>query len=580
MKRNRVFILACIPFIALASLTILFQMTGSQPVAAETDEATMSVWGDPQVGFIVNTTSGMQPEINAINAAWAHPLGYHGQCLTCTEFHLTQFRDSAIYMGNTQDQDQFGTWLGNLNADGGGACADNTFAGLHAFARNLPDDAAPVSDALVFSDSPPMGNRRTFGFVLDKMIENNIRVHSVGRALCNNENIPDYAMNYLSLLTGGEFHTPASAGDYLTDTLMAMNLSMSKDLLTSYMGHVDNSVQTFPLQVDSSVTTLGVEHHSWCLTCTRSVENGRLPVASIGGVSVELIDPEGNVVDEGTPGYQRLTSESRDMQIMFETLTHENAGNWQVRVSGTGEFSINAFGNSSVHMVSLGQHIARANRPFDVRALITSEEENGVNLFGMDCHDYPCGPLTATLKLVGVDHFGTVPVDMFNIGMPPSVYGGSATVPTPGLYRLVAEGRLEDGTWFTRVDPTPIRVRAHGMGGSGEAPVLPGSTRSISFELVNDGAAGKSTATTFDLELFSEQGWTMTDTIPVSVTLDPGQSVQYTAEVVVPANADIGLVEDSTLVAVPQDDLGAAVSSSARTMVVEQLHVFLPLMMK
>jgi len=309
-----------------------------------------------------------------------------------------------------------------------------------------------------------------------------------------------------------------------------------------------------------------------------------MSIANLGDVSVELIDPEGNVIDESTPGYRRLTSESRDMQIMFETLTHEDAGEWQVRVSGTGEYTINVFGSSDVHIMSLGRHVARANRPFDVRALITSEEDHDPSLLGLNEHcTYGCW-LTATLKLVGVDNFGMYPVDMFNIGMPPSVAGGSVTVPTPGLYRLVAEGTLEDGTQFTRVDPTPIRVRAHGMDGSGDAPALPGSTHSVSFELTNDGVAGLATtlttATTFDLELFSEQGWTISDAIPESVTLNPGESVEYTVDVVVPPDADIGSVEDSTLVAVPQDDLAATVSSSARTTVVEQLHVFLPAIMK
>jgi hypothetical protein len=582
MKRKRILVLPGIIGAAIVILIVLLQILGAQSVSAETDATDAVVWGDPHVGFVINTTSGMQPEINAINAAWAQTLSWSG-CLTCIDFHLTLFRDVAQYVGNTQDKDQFGTWLGELNAAGGGDCEDNTFAGLREFALNVPDDAAPVSDAIVFSDSPPMGNRRAFGFILDKMIENNIRVHNVGSALCSNENIPDYAMNYFSLLTGGEFHTPASPSDYVTDTLMAMNLAMSKDVLATYMGHVDNSVETFPLPVDSSVTTLGVEHHIWCLTCTQFINNQFFAFAPINGITVELIDPDGKVVDESTPGYLRFTSESRDMQIMFETLTHEDAGEWQVRVSGTGEFSVSVFGDSEVHMKSFGQHVARANKPFDVRAVITPEFDEVVGIQNVECHNYPCEPLTATLKLVGVDHFATVPIDMFNIGMPPNVYGGSATVPTPGLYRLVAEGTLEDGTKFTRVDPTPIRVRSHGMSGSGDAPALPGSTHTVSFELINDGVggfSGPSTATTFDLELFSEQGWANSDAIPETVTLDPGQSVVYSVDVVIPANADIGLVEQSTLVAVPQDDLAATVSNSAKTTVVDQLNIYLPIILK
>lgn len=258
MKRNRILVLPSIIIIAIVILTVFFQITGTQSVSAEAD---MKIWGDPHVGFVVNTTTGMGPEINQIQSAWAQ-VGSSAYCLTCT-FSLTQFRDSAMFVGTTQNKAQFGNWLGELNTGGGGDCPDNTFAGLREFALNVPDNAAPVSDVLVFSDSPPSGNRRTFGFILDKMIENNIRVHTVGRSLCNNENLPASAMNYLALLTGGEFYLPASQGDYLTDTLIATNLAMSKDLFKTYMGHVNDSVQLFPLQIDTSITTLGVDNHYW-----------------------------------------------------------------------------------------------------------------------------------------------------------------------------------------------------------------------------------------------------------------------------------------------------------------------------
>lgn len=570
MKHNRILVLTGVIIVAMAIPILLFQLISSQSVSADTENA---VWGDPHIGFVVNTTSGMQPEIDQINAAWGQVGAYWG-CLTCT-YHLTQFRDDALYMGKTQNETQFGNWLGDLNAAGGEACSDNTYAGLREFALNLPNDAAPTSDAIVFSDSPPMGNRNTFGFVVDKMIENEIRVHNVGRALCNNENLPYYAMDYFALLTGGEFHRPVSAGEYMTDTLIAMNLAMSKDLFGTYMGHLDNEIHVYPLDIDSSITTVGVDHHWWCLTCTRSTEDTLSPT-DISDIKIELVDPDGNVVDENTPGYRSLTTTMRDMQIMFETLTHDESGKWQLRVMGSGEYAVNVFGNSAVHMQSIGRHAARANKEFNVGALFTAEGDPESD---NRCHDVPCGPLTATLKLIGVDTFATIAVDMIDNDNP-SLYGGSVTVPNPGLYRLVAEGTLLDGSQFMRVDPTPIRVRAHDMSGSGDGPALPGSTRTVSFELVNDGVTGRAAATTFDLELFSELGWTTLDAIPDSVTLDPGQSVQYTVNVDVPADADPGLIEDSTLVAVPQDDLGATISSSSRTIVVDQLSSFLPLILK
>ena len=52
----------------------------------------------------------------------------------------------------------------------------------------------------------------------------------------------------------------------------------------------------------------------------------------------------------------------RDMQIMFETLTHDDTGQWQLRIMGSGEYAVNVFGNSTVHMKSIGRNVARANK--------------------------------------------------------------------------------------------------------------------------------------------------------------------------------------------------------------------------
>jgi hypothetical protein len=575
MNRTRLFVLICAAALAMALPVILLQVTSKQPVSAET-ESPQLYWASPHIGFVVDTTSGMQPKINQINEAWDNwsaSLGWTG-CLTCT-YHLTQFRNEAQYMGNTQSGGQFGNWLSELTASGGGSCPDNALAGLREFAINAPDSKTPSSHAIVFTDAPMMGNRPAFGFVLDRLLDRGVRVHSVGRALCNNENIlPEIALNSLSLLTGGEFYRPASATEYMTETLMAINLASTTDLLTSKMGMLSGETEFFPFYVDESMTSLGVDHHWWCLTCTRATEDQpSVSVPAEDDITIDLIDPDGNVVGASTPGYLLLDTSTRDMQIMFETFNAQiKPGLWNVRVSGHGEYAISVIGSSDIHLVRAGKHTVRANKPFELRAWVGMEDHDP----DARCHEIPCGPLTATFKLMELHTFDTIPVDMFNIGMPPSVYRGTANVSTPGLYRLVVEGEMADGTKFMRIDPVPIRVRAHSMAGSGAAPALPGSTRSISFELINDGVAGRVVATTFDLELFSEQGWTTSDTIPASVTLNPGESVRYTVEVVVSADADIGSVEESTLVAVPQDDLAATTSSTAQTFVVEQLGVFLP----
>ncbi|MCA9929217.1 MAG: hypothetical protein KC419_12085, partial [Anaerolineales bacterium] len=313
------------------------------------------------------------------------------------------------------------------------------------------------------------------------------------------------------------------------------------------------------------MTTLGVDSSVVCPTCVAETAVLLSEVTTLGGVTVELIDPDGNVIDAATPGYQQWQTSTREMQMLFETVDSSDAGTWQLRVSGNGQYAVNLFGSSALHMTSVGQHTARGNTPFQVGALITAEE-------GASCSG--CTPTSVTLTLVGLDNTQTIPVTISG-NTPPAVYGGSVTVSTPGLYRLMAEGVLENGSQFVRVDPTPIRVRAHGVSGSGDDSAVPGSTRSLSFELSNDGAAA-----TFDLELFSEMGWTATDSIPDSVTLAAGESVVYTVNAVIPADAQIGSAEESVFVAVPQDDLSAVVSVSAKTAVVDYQRIFLPLVIR
>jgi hypothetical protein len=574
MNRNRLFVLICAVALAMALPIILLQATSNQPVSAET-EAPQIYWAGPHIGFVVDTTSGMQPKINRVNEAWdmwKGSLGYTG-CLTCP-YHLTQFRNEAQYIGSTQNPDQFGNWLSELSASGGGSCPDNALAGIREFARKAPESKTPSSSALVFTDAPLMGNRQAFGFVLDKLLDRGVRIHSFGEPLCDDEDsLPPIALNYLSLLTGGEFYRPVSPSDYVSETLMALNLATTTDLLRSEMGMLSDEIEIFPFDVDEAMTSVGVDHHWWCLTCTRTTEDQTPFSVAEGDITIELIDPDGNVVDASTPGYLLLETSARDMQIMFETFDGPlKPGTWNVRVSGHGEYAISIIASSDIHLVRAGKHTVRANKPFELQAWVGREDQPELRA-AANC-------LTCTFRLMDLHSFETFPVDMFNIGMPPSVYRGTATVSNPGLYRLMVAGEMEDGTKFMRIDPVPIRVRAHSMEGSGDAPALPGSIRSISFELINDGVAGRAAATTFDLELFSEQGWTISDTIPTSVTLAPGETIEYTVEVVVPADAEPGLVEDSTLVAVPQADLGASMSASTRTMVVDQINAFLPIILR
>jgi hypothetical protein len=581
-------------FLILFTLALpLFFISLSRLAAAPAPQA--RVWGDPHIAIVADTTAGMQPELDDLARAWSRaftgqqasaasdpastpsvnePLCHEIPCgpLTAT-FHLLTFKDVPEYLGRTQDPVQFGNQLSNLDAGGGDGCPDGALRALLLAARNLPEQKTPSADALLVTDATPMGRRPNYAFVVDKLLERGIRAHTLVSGWCAGAPLSPAVMGYLSLATGGQFHMPESAGEYMTDTIIALTRIDADDLLLSRAGTVSpGAPEIIPLALDGTATTLGVDDIEFkcppycCLTCVVPIPGVKPNIVAPASVQIELLDPTGNVVGPGTPGYSVLTSSSRELQELQPPSQSLPSGTWRLRISGDGPYQVDVIANSSLHMAYLGHHFLPAGQTSPIRALLTCE----------GCSP----PTTAQFRLFSLDGQQSAPIMLYDDGAHgdgnagDGIYGGAITPPRPGQWRLGVRGELGDGTPFQRIDPAPIRVQPFRLANPSGGAAPPGAQRSQTFSLTNTSLTGP--ATVFDLALYSSQGWTMTDTVPLSVTLSPGQTFSITVDVVVPADAPLGVVEESTFVAVPVGDIGGGASAVARTTAGGGSQTYLP----
>ena len=289
--------------------------------------------------------------------------------------------------------------------------------------------------------------------------------------------------------------------------------------------------------------------------------------------SVVIRNPNGNIVDAGTSGYGVLSSAFRRYQSLrppADLLT----GTWTVEVSGDGNFWIDFYADSTLHLVYPGRHTQPAGRPVPLRAgLINELGDPGI-------------VTSASFKLVSMDGTQEQPISLFDDGQHgdgaagDGLYGGLVLRDEQGCWMLAVEGTLSDGSTFSRMYPAPIRFRGFDLDDPAPTAAVPGTERLVSFTLAN-GTLGRGGApTTFDLEVFSDQGWAITDTVPVSVTLQPGESIQIQVPVQVPSGTLVGTLDSVVLVAAPNTDIGLATSATAEVDVVESFQLFLPVALR
>lgn len=567
MKSKRIAYLFLPVFIALCSVLVLSTMLRAAGTEAANDGR--------QLVVVADTTAGMQPQLDALAAAWP------GSVIAADPadrlFHLMAYKDEVRYRGNTENAAEFKNWLAELQAMGGEDCEDAMLQALRAVARGAPD-----SRALVVSNAAPQGDRSNLAFIMNKLVERGVNVYPLISGWCDSSPLSPSSMFALARMTGGVM-LDLEASDVNTGALQALNIMALEDSLLVDNGNV-SGVQIYPLNLDSTATTLGVDDYEcprvWCLTCTVLTKQAPSLVQDTSAIKLTVKDPDGNLLQAGDSGVELLqttngTSYIIDVAQVYTPDPGEDSAIWEVIVEGDGDHVLNVRADSALHFDYLGDHVLRANQRQLIRARLQSD---------VGAPAVVPSSLQFTMKHIVNDTL--IPLDLFDDGQHgdgqagDGIYGGPFEV-RRGLWYLTVRGELADGSSFERTHEVPIRSKGFRTKKPADRQEVPDSTQMLQFEVTNDQSTSRNHAASqiYELSLDSSLGWSTADAVPQTISLQPGETAVIEVMVVVPPDAEPGAVEETSLTVIEINDLGASETLSVNTKVVEELDVYLPVIL-
>ncbi len=521
----------------------------------------------PQIGFVIDTTASMQPEIDALTQA----VGISDLTqLSKPTFHRVPFKDAAVYQGSLTNTTALINWLGSIEAQGGEDCPDNTLQALITLARNMPG-----GDALLLSDAAPQGGRRGLAFVMGKLVERDISIFPVVTGWCAGADLSLESMIHLARITGG-LVSFADVSEVLTATTSTLNHMAQTDRLLNRFSDV-SGLTIYDLSLDSTIDTIELSAKCcYCLTCTRQI------AAPAMITQLQLRDPEGNILQPGDPGVDYYeTNYSAGYRVSLDELGYSPwlTDTWQIGIEAPYWHMLSVAANSQVHFSYLSDPVLPAGRPTLIRVNLSLEpptpgQSAAPNSPTLDFEEIRFGIQSANGGLVA-------PIDLFDDGQHgdgaagDGIFGGVVT-PAKGLWTILADGSLDDGSLFRRVDPTPIRAVRFGVRPPADSMALPNSTLMQDFTVTNDSEDSQS----FELLVSSSQGWAMTSTLPAMVTLAAGETAVYQIPLTIPTNAPVGTVEETSLTLVDENDIFSTQTATSAITVVDELQIFLPAILR
>ncbi len=569
MYKTRVLLLFSVLGMALLTIIFTVDLLQAQPFASaitSQEPASAALNNTSDIVVVADTTATMQPELDALATAWDSDSMAGGDRL----FHLVGYKDNPQYLGSTANANQFQNWLDELTASGGGECEDAMLQALAQVARNLPD-----SQALVLSDAAPMGKRARLAFVVNKLVQKGIRVNTIISDWCDDSQLTESSMFALARLTGG-YPFIVEESDVETASKAALGIMNLEDSLTIDNDTVDG-VQIYPLVIDSSVTTLGVDDNKcriWCLTCTLTLQDNLPPSASPEELQLKIRDPEGNILQPGDPGVTVLQTDSgtayRIDVAQVYTPVDPTDNTWEIIVEGNDDHILSASAQSGLHFEVVGKRVLRADRTNLLRTRLITDP--GTTVIDTD---------TVKFGVMSTSGSNLMQINLFDDGQHgdgeagDGVYGGPVN-PKKGIWYVVAWGKLTDGSAFRRVDSTPVRVKGFNMEPASDSEQPPGTATTAVFNITNDSDAEQS----YELDVASSQEWAEVDAVPNMITLAAGESKAVEVPVNVPANAQSGEVEETSLTAVELNDFSASETVSVNTAVVTSPPLYLPAILK
>jgi hypothetical protein len=206
--------------------------------------------GDRPMVVIADASAGTQPNLDALSSAWPGTVLPNDPA--DRRFYLLAYRDQVSPRGSTESIQAFQSLLDQLQAGGGEECLDAMFQALALAGRNVPD-----SRVFLYGDSAPEGDRSRLAFLVNKLVQQGVRVYPSISGWCPEAKLTPESMFSLALLTGG-FPFNHQPGQPETAVTRAFNSMALADTLMINQSSVDG-VKVFPLDLDNTVTTLGVD---------------------------------------------------------------------------------------------------------------------------------------------------------------------------------------------------------------------------------------------------------------------------------------------------------------------------------
>lgn len=492
------------------------------------------------VGFVIDDTGSMGEEIGGVKVIVNRIVNALNLLpLTRPEnFLLMRFGDPDLGSAFvTDDANALLSAVNGLSASGGGDCPELSQSAL----LGAIDKAFPNSRLFVFTDASAKDSALR-NAVISRAQQKSIKITYILTGTCSPID-PAYIRGAEE--TGGQLF---SVDQFEVDeifNLIEPQLSGDLQTILSTKGQIISGFESFDVPVDSTVQRLVVS------------------VSTSQTGSVGLRRPTGALVSPSDPDAQITTLSSG----RIFTITNPATGTWKVELSGSGDFSIIAGGNSPLEFhrfdfVEPNADVIHGGLfPIPGQPLAGSESTGEATILGTFASALfqlidENGSIIRTINLMqnlpnaARDHF----IGAFQ---PPAV-----------PFRVVATGTDTNGFRYQRIFPTVYRTQTVGLKVEALSTdaVRAGTSTTFNFVATNLGSAA-----TFSIGAVDNLGF-ITLVNPTSLNLGMGASATIQVTVNVPASTPVGTSLTITATANRVDD--PSVFNSATLDLIVQAKAF------
>lgn len=260
-----------------------------------------------------------------------------------------------------------------------------------------------------------------------------------------------------------------------------------------------------------------------------------------GASTLKIRDPNGKILQPGDPGVEireqeKCTSIYVDIAQVYQADPGNPTSAWEIIVEGQGNTSIRAIAETGLHLEYFGPHSFRANSSVPMRVG-----------FVADSPEARVDSSTIKFRLNSAINGQKAAIELFDDGQHgdgeagDGLFGGRVAVGR-GIWYLEAAGGLSNGATFSRLYDVPLRVRGFSGDKSSSGQQFPGDARQVQFAVTNQPEAGmnRAAAQLYELGFDSSLGWATIEDLPETISLAPGETRIFTAQVRVPPDAAPG----------------------------------------